>query len=225
MSIEDKAPNMVGMTLHELTVVERAKSDKYGNARWLCRCSCGKMVVVVGNRLRSGNVKSCGHLKRDYARSMHYTHGGASSKLYKAWHAMIDRCERKNNSSFVNYGGRGIKVCPEWHDFEKFRAWATAHGYKDGLTIERVDVNKGYTPSNCIYADRATQNRNTRRNIHIFYNGDRLTISEFSRIIGYQRTSVLKWYHTDTLIDRVERFGMRGRRNENGMIEIYGLKK
>ena len=221
--MRDKAPSLIGKQFDYLTVISRASSDRYGNARWNCKCSCGKLCVISAQSLRNGHARSCGHLQKEWASKSKFVHGYSDSKLYSAWTAMIYRCENNKNPSYVNYGGRGICVCPEWHDFLTFRKWAISHGYKEGLTIERIDVNRGYEPSNCIYADRVIQNRNTRRNIHIFYNGQKLTISEFSRIINVRRTSVLKWYHQGSLIEKAEQFHMKGNISADGYIEIYDL--
>lgn len=219
--MKDKAPNLIGKQFGCLTVISRANSDKYGNARWNCKCSCGKLYVTTGQGLRNGHVKSCGHLQKEIAAQSKFVHGYADTKLYRAWTEMLYRCENDKNASYANYGGRGIAVCPEWHDFLTFKEWAMSHGYKEGLTIERIDVNKGYEPSNCIYADRTVQNRNTRRNIHIFYNGQKLTISEFSRIINVQRSSVGKWYHRGILLEKVKQYNMCGNITDDGYIEIY----
>ena len=218
----DKAPDLVGKQFHCLTVISRADSDKYGNSRWNCKCSCGKICVTSGHGLRNGHVKSCGHLQKENAARSNFLHGYSGTKLYKAWAEMIYRCENKNNSAYQNYGGRGITVCAEWHDFQVFRGWATSHGYKEGLTIERIDVNKGYCPSNCTYTDRTAQNRNTRRNIHVFYNGQKLTISEFSRVLNVERSSVLTWYHRGILFEKIKRYRMCGKVTADGHIEIRG---
>lgn len=106
------------------------------------------------------------------------------TKLYGVWCSMKNRCQCPTSKSFKNYGGRGIKVCKEWQTFEPFREWALSHGYKEGLSLDRIDNNNGYQPNNCRWADRYTQRNNCRNNRFYEYKGERHTVSEWSRIVG-----------------------------------------
>lgn len=127
-------------------------------------------------------------------------HGGKGSRLYSIWRAMKTRCYNPNSKAYPRYGGRGITVCDEWLDsFEAFRDWALANGYRDDLTIDRVDSNGPYAPENCRWATYKEQANNTRRNRIITVNGERLTIAAASEkfnlnpFLLYDRISRLGW--------------------------------
>ena len=109
---------------------------------------------------------------------------------------MKQRCENPNTSAYVNYGGKGISVCNEWQDFERFYLWAISNGYQPGLTIERKDNSKGYYPDNCTFATRAEQNRNTTRTHRIVYENGVFTAAEAAKIAGVSRSTVAKWART-----------------------------
>lgn len=113
------------------------------------------------------------------------------SRLYAIWKGIIRRCENENTHNFGIYGGKGVIVCKEWRKFPAFREWAVANGYEDNLTIERVNINGNYEPSNCIWADRVVQNNNTSRNHFIEWNGGIYTIAELSRISGIKQNTLL----------------------------------
>ena len=123
---------------------------------------------------------------------MYERHGMSYTKIYGVWHGMLQRCENPNNIAFKNYGARGIKVCDEWHTFINFNEWAKNSGYQEDLTIDRIDTNGDYEPSNCRWVNRYIQNSNTRRNHYIEFNGKRQTISQWAREIGIERNSLIE---------------------------------
>lgn len=119
-------------------------------------------------------------------------HNGKRTPLYRIWCAMKERCNNPNNKRFSRYGGRGITVCEDWQcSFNTFREWAIEHGYKRGMTIDRIDNEKGYEPDNCRWATRAEQNRNYSRNHLITYNGETLCVTDWANKIGIKPATVL----------------------------------
>lgn len=110
--------------------------------------------------------------------------------LYSAWSNMIGRCTNENHPGFSYYGARGIAVCPEWVDYIPFKEWATYNGWGKGLTLDRIDNSKGYSPTNCRWVDRFTQMSNTRLNKFLEYDGKRQTISQWSRDTGLEYKTI-----------------------------------
>ena len=114
---------------------------------------------------------------------------------YNSYRAMMDRCYRENASNYANYGGRGIEVCKEWHDIENFEKWVLKSNYKKGLTIERIDVNGNYEPSNCKWATKKEQDNNRRNTVCVEYNGECHTISKWAEITGINRSTLNNRYY------------------------------
>lgn len=121
-----------------------------------------------------------------------YKHGKAKDILYNICTQMVARCHNPNNASYYNYGARGITVCDEWRkDHSKFVEWGYANGYQKGLSIDRIDNNKGYSPENCRWVDRYVQQNNMRRNHYITVDGETHSISEWARIKGVRRGLII----------------------------------
>lgn len=179
-----KIQDLIGQKFGRLKVLNFAGLDRWHKGRWRCQCDCGTILPAVEtHQLKSGKTKSCGCYRADMRHNKR-THGQAGSRLYWVWSCMIQRCENPHNNAFANYGGRGIVVCPAWHDFLKFSLWAQESGYSDGLSLDRIDNNAGYSPDNCRWATRTQQNRNTRRNRRITFNGETLTAAEWAQRFG-----------------------------------------
>ena len=153
-----------------------------------CKCDCGELRTILGGSLRAKITVSCGCKKKENASKLytkrHAKNSNTKTKLYKVWMNMRSRCSYEKNIGYHNYGGRGIKVCEEWNaDFTAFRDWALANGYSENLTIDRIDVNGNYEPTNCRWVNIQAQCNNRRNNRYFHYNGEKHTIKEWSDIV------------------------------------------
>lgn len=182
-----KLIDLTGRRFGRLTVVGRAEnyvSPRGKQAtRWICQCDCGKKTTVVGGDLRDGSVKSCGCFFRECASKFNTTHGQSKTRLFKIWTGMKNRCYNPKNYSYAMYGGRGVTVCEEWlNDFQVFYNWAMSNGYTEKLSIDRIDVNGNYEPSNCRWVTQKVQVINRRGIKKYSLNGEEKTISEWCEI-------------------------------------------
>ncbi len=143
-----KGKDYSGKRFGRLTVLEHVGYDKHGRAQWRCLCDCGKETTVASSNLRAGYTRSCGCLFQEMNKGI-TRDGNKASKLYMIWAGMKDRCLNPNNKKYARYGGRGITICQEWMKFEPFMEWSLSHGYMGGLSIDRIDNDKGYYPENC----------------------------------------------------------------------------
>ena len=183
--------DLTGKTFGYYTVISRAPNDKHGSAMWLCRCKCGTEKVVRGSSLVSGVVQSCGCYHKEVVASNGTTHRGTHTRLHNIWLNIKRRCYNPNFKHYSYYGGRGIVMCDEWlHDFAKFREWAVSNGYSDSLTIDRINQNGNYEPSNCRWVTRKHQQNNVRRNRLYTIDGETKTIAQWCEIYGvpHERT-------------------------------------
>lgn len=185
-----KVKELSGLTVGKLTVIKRVGNTKYGQPLWECKCDCGNIAFVSGQHLREQRVKSCGCLRK---------HGMSQTRLYRIWSNMKTRCENPKRKDYKRYGQRGIEVCSDWSDFSIFYAWAINNGYKEGLTLDRIDVNGNYEPSNCRWATVKEQSNNRTNNHLIAYNGETKTIAQWAeeRNINhdtlYSRINRMNW--------------------------------
>lgn len=113
---------------------------------------------------------------------------------YNSYRSMMSRCYREKDASYKSYGGRGIKVCDEWHNIENFEAWVKDNPYYDGATIDRINTNGNYEPSNCKWSTRIEQCNNRRNNVIVEHNGERHTLSEWADIIGINKSTIKNRY-------------------------------
>lgn len=152
--------NLTNKRFGRLTALKRTEKRKNGYIVWRCICACGKITTVTVGNLKSGNTKSCGCLRQDVIKKIKYKHGDCCgdlmTRLYKIWDSMKTRCYSPTNKDYKNYGARGIIVCPEWkNNYSAFKFWAILNGYLNNLTIDKIDNDGNYEPSNCQWLTRS----------------------------------------------------------------------
>lgn len=167
---------------------------------WICKCDCGRMTEVPTNSLLSGNTKSCGCLRIDNARDVRKSmrtyvgeYKNGQTRIYRIWHGMCQRCYNLNSDQYKNYGARGITVCSEWRSEPlKFQDWALNNGYDDTLSIDRINPNGNYEPSNCRWVRAETQQNNRRNNVRIKLGDVEMTMAQWDRKMGYRPGTIGK---------------------------------
>lgn len=174
MPLIDETGNRYG----RLTVLYRVEGCS--GTKWMCKCDCGNYVEVFASALRTGKTRSCKCLLSESTKDRATKYKIHNKRLYRIWYHMILRCENRNDIQYKNYGERGIKVCKEWQGFDNFAEWAINNGYKERLTIDRINVNGNYEPENCRWATMKQQLNNTRTNVFITSNGLTKTLTEWS---------------------------------------------
>lgn len=204
--------DLTGQKFGRLTVIKRVENDKQGGACFLCLCDCGNETKVNGTKLRKNLTQSCGCLQRENMSKRTKTHGKTNTRIFKIWQGMIERCCSKNIHNFNEYGGRGITVCNEWkNDFMTFYNWAIKNGYKDRLTIDRINVNGNYEPSNCRWATKKEQANNRRNNKLITYKGKTLNQKQWEEFLNLPYGTILrrlkaKWSIEKTMNTPIKRY-------------------
>lgn len=158
------SPALTGRRFGRLTVMSRSQSNM-NHSKWDCLCDCGNKTTVYGSFLISGRTRSCGCLHKDAARAALGIHLESHTRLHNIWTCMKERCFNHRSTNYKYYGGRGITVCDEWKDdYVAFRDWALSHGYAPDLSIDRINVDGIYKPSNCRWATNKEQQNNKRNN-------------------------------------------------------------
>lgn len=213
--------DLKGQKFGKLTVLERV-IIKGKPTRWLCQCDCGNGIVATSGNLRNGHTQSCGCLRV----IKNSKHGYYKTKLFQVWQSMLQRCFNPKDKGYKNYGNRGITVCDEWRNsFQSFHDWAYKNGYKEEilpnginkLTIDRIDCNGNYEPSNCRWITNKEQMNNIRLNRFITINDVSKTISQWADYMGVKRYIIASrlqkgWKPEELLLPLGER---RKKKNEN----------
>lgn len=180
-----KVPDLTGRRFGRWLVSEYAGRGSHGEIQYRCHCDCGTGRVIRRTSLTSGNSKSCGCFSREAAAKRETTHGGTGCRLYRIWGGIIQRCcNDRERYEWAKYGGRGITVCDEWRKYEPFRDWAMTNGYRDDLSIDRIDPNGNYCPDNCRWATIYEQNNNKRTSKVIVFAGESGTVRQFADKYG-----------------------------------------
>lgn len=199
--------------------------------KFLCQCDCGNQVVRNLSGLRRSDKANCGcknynigELNKKYLKE--YT----QSFLYSTWHGMRQRCLDKNSSHYKYYGAKGITICDDWlNDYTKFYEWAIKNGASKDCTIDRIDVNGNYEPSNCRWVDAITQANNKTQNRIIEYNEEKLTLAQWSKKVGIKESTIRRridryGYTIDEALGfRPHKFKEYDRSNSRKKVEQYSL--
>lgn len=175
-------------------------TKRINGQRWEMKCPCGNTFISQPSDT-NGLCWDCARKTAAAKITKHNEsprHKKNASRLYTIWSNMRVRCNTPSNKSYASYGGRGIRVCPEWSEYKNFRDWAIAHGYQENLSLDRINNNGNYEPLNCRWATQSEQMRNTRKNHLLEFNGQTKTIAEWAEITGIE-------YHT--LKNRINRYG------------------
>ncbi len=147
-----------------LVILDEYYPPNKGRKMAVCMCECGKVVEHVVYRVVSNKVRSCGCLRKELAKNLNLRHGLYKHPLKGVWQAIKKRCNNPNNKCYPSYGACGIKVCEEWDgvNFINFYNWVIENGWENGLEIDRIDNNKGYSPENCRIVGHDIQTRNRK---------------------------------------------------------------
>ena len=174
----------------------------------LCRCDCGNEKLVRKDAILNGNTKSCGCKRTRKSSNKSGSRHSDRNKLYHVWYGMKRRCENIKDTSYFKYGGRGIKVCDEWsNNFEAFYQWAMKSGYdpkapKSECTLDRIDNNGNYEPSNCRWANMTIQSNNRRNSITLTYQGETHTVAEWAKKVGLNHGALLNRIHKGWSVEK-----------------------
>ena len=182
-TIRSNEIDLTGQKFGKLTVLSHVNQKR----KWKCQCDCGNICIVNGDNLRNGTTKSCGCL--------HTTHHKSGTRLYQVWSSMKRRCDLPTVKAYKDYGGRGISVCDEWMDFQNFYDWAIANGYDETAprgqcTIDRINIDGNYEPSNCRIITQTEQCLNTRRNRILTVDGKSQTVKEWCEELDVDRSLI-----------------------------------
>ena len=193
-----KRVDLTGKKFGRLTVIEkREPNKKRKTSMWLCRCECGNEKIIASHDLKHGTL-SCGCMLKENRESFKnkYRNGkkinAKNTRILRIYNHMKQRCYNSNNSSYKNYGGRGITICKEWlENYYEFEKWSLENGYEDTLTIDRIDTNKGYSPKNCRWATYKQQANNERTNHILEIDGIKHTVQEWSEIYKIKPNTII----------------------------------
>lgn len=173
-----------GVRYGRLTAIRRVDADKQ-NSKWLCRCECGVYCQIYACHLQTGTTKSCGCGPKGRPRERH---GLTNTRVYRIWRQMHQRCKNPNAEGYENYGGRGIKISPEWESFETF--FADMGHPPEGTTLDRKETNGPYRADNCKWSTWKEQHRNRRDNHLLTAFGSTKCLTEWAEEYGLAVTTL-----------------------------------
>ena len=196
LQINKKMNDISGEKFGRLTAIKPCGKNKWKNIMWLCKCDCGKEHMATEGKLKQGKVRSCGCLAKEMHIKQLETHGlttGGKPRTFIIWNGMKARCLNPKNDSYKSYGARGIKICDEWMKFENFHNWAIANGYNDNLSLDRIDNDDDYKPSNCQWVTPSENYKKQRKARYITIDGVTLNVSDWCKYLKVSRYTAYKY--------------------------------
>lgn len=203
--------NLLNQRFGRLLVIEEVNSrGNGGSVKWKCRCDCGMIKEVLSNSLRAGLTTSCGCYNKERVIDAHTKHGhsprSGKEGTYLSWDAMIQRCTNKNHDKYSFYGGSGVRVCDRWKNFDAFLIDMGVRPSKE-FTIDRYPNASGnYEPGNCRWATIEQQCRNKSSNIWIEYNGVRMTVTDWAKVLNTRFSVIQRSMKRGKSFDEIYKF-------------------
>lgn len=180
--------DITGQKFNMLTAIKPLRNDKYNKVIWQFKCDCGNTYEAVGSNVKCGEIKNCGciHGNKQYS---NFDYDNPSHKrAYRIWNDMKRRCFCTNRKDYPRYGGRGITMCDNWLNFQNFWDWSLTNGYDDNLSIDRINPNGNYEPSNCRWSNAKEQANNKRNNHYITFRGVTKSMADWSNELDISYT-------------------------------------
>lgn len=189
--------SLIGKKFNMLTIVSYKK--KYNNKNYfVCKCDCGNISEIRANHILNDNQYSCGCIRTKYENR------NVGEAIYDTWNRMMHRCYDIKHHKYARYGARGISVCDEWkNNYDSFYKWSINNGFQLGLSIDRINNNGNYEPSNCRWATRKQQMNNTSRNKYLTYNNETHTLAEWSDILNIKYNTICSRLHRGKSVTEV----------------------
>lgn len=219
--------DLTGKKFGRLTVIRKidncAQLNGKRHSMWLCKCDCGNIKPYFACNLKRGTSTSCGCFQKEQLSKRRTLHGGWANreKLFGVWCGIRKRCNCKTDSHYADYGGRGISICSDWDDYNEFRSWALSNGYVDGLSIDRINTNGNYEPSNCRWATNRDQQNNRRSCIYITFNNETHTLKEWSRIRNINYSTIYQRYKLGWSTEELLGYIARKPKNDKDLHRIW----
>lgn len=195
----------IGLRSGRLVILRAWRDNERGETLCECRCDCGNVITGRVYDVKHGRMRSCG------CRGGNHKHDLCGTRVYRIWQAMKNRCRNKNAPNYKFYGGRGIRYCPEWEDFNNFLSWAKSNGYRDDLSIDRIDCDGDYCPENCRWATMEEQQANKRKNYSLIFNGEKVCLRQYCALVGVSYTMLTtRLKRKKTTITEIQEFYGKG---------------
>lgn len=189
-----KVKDITGKRFGKLTAIKYTGNIDSHGCVWLCKCDCGKYIEASTGNLVRGYPTACKDCTEKNRRErIKIAQSRRREKLYAVWKGMRQRCRNSNSKAYHFYGKRGINVCQEWDIYTNFRNWALANGYKEGLSIERINVDGDYCPQNCTWINFSSQAYNTRRTLYIEFKGIKIPLAKMIHDLGLPYKTVVNY--------------------------------